>query len=502
MENFDIKPHIVESMTEIFETMLSLSVELADVAAPDISEKNRMVSAVNFTGGVNGALNIQVKTDFAVTMAASMQGIDIEEIKSDEEIKDLIAEISNILGGNLKSALNDAGYPCGISTPAITYGTDFSIESLNLQKFKRFLFKCQQDMITVEVGVQERPGADEENKSLAPDASAAPRKLDIEKIQALDVKSKVTDAIIEVFDTMFSIDIGPVDTVELSELRGVRNVGSVSFTGDVNGQINIQMTEEFSRLMTAKMLGMEEEDLESNEETKDMIGEISNILGGNLKSEFSDSGLICEISIPAFTTGRDFIIESFNMKHYDRFAFAHQENIVFVELGIKYSDELQIEKPDGEVVHFSVNEPADEPVETPEKQQALEPQPALQPDTSIPEEPAADIVDRRDEAERQTKFESKPQEEMQAVEDFDLNLLLDIPLEITIELGRSKIKIQELLDLGPGSTVTLSKLEGEPVDVLANDKLIARGEVVLQNKKYGIRITEITSRMTRIQSLT
>jgi flagellar motor switch protein FliN/FliY len=92
-------------------------------------------------------------------------------------------------------------------------------------------------------------------------------------------------------------------------------------------------------------------------------------------------------------------------------------------------------------------------------------------------------------------------EEMKAVEDFDLNLLLDIPLEITVELGRASIPIQELLDLGPGSAVTLSKLEGEPVDILANEKLIARGEVVLQNKKYGIRITEITSRMDRIKSL-
>jgi flagellar motor switch protein FliN/FliY len=92
-------------------------------------------------------------------------------------------------------------------------------------------------------------------------------------------------------------------------------------------------------------------------------------------------------------------------------------------------------------------------------------------------------------------------DDIQAVEDFDLNLLLDIPLEITVELGRNRIRIQELLELVPGSTVSLAKLEGEPVDILANDKLIARGEVVLQNKKYGIRITEITSRMTRIKSL-
>ena len=92
-------------------------------------------------------------------------------------------------------------------------------------------------------------------------------------------------------------------------------------------------------------------------------------------------------------------------------------------------------------------------------------------------------------------------DEIQAVEDFDLNLLLDIPLEVTVELGRNRVRIQELLELSPGSTVSLSRLEGEPVDILANDKLIARGEVVVQNKKYGIRITEITSRMNRIKSL-
>ena len=106
------------------------------------------------------------------------------------------------------------------------------------------------------------------------------------------------------------------------------------------------------------------------------------------------------------------------------------------------------------------------------------------------------------EASKTSLTEEKPPQEIQAVEDFDLNLLLDIPLEITVELGRTRIQIQKLLSLGPGSTVSLSKLEGEPVDILANDKLIARGEVVLQNKKYGIRITEITSQMNRIKSLT
>jgi flagellar motor switch protein FliN/FliY len=121
--------------------------------------------------------------------------------------------------------------------------------------------------------------------------------------------------------------------------------------------------------------------------------------------------------------------------------------------------------------------------------------------SSGPEESAA-----LENTQNETPFETSAgdpngAEEIQAVEDFDLNLLLDIPLEITVELGRNRVRIQRLLELEPGSTVTLSKLEGEPVDILANDKLIARGEVVLQNKKYGIRITEITSRMNRIKSL-
>jgi flagellar motor switch protein FliN/FliY len=86
-------------------------------------------------------------------------------------------------------------------------------------------------------------------------------------------------------------------------------------------------------------------------------------------------------------------------------------------------------------------------------------------------------------------------------EDFGLDILVDIPVELTVELGRTKIPINELLKLQPGSAVKLAKLEGEPVDILANDVLIARGEVVVRNEKYGIRITEITSRAERLKGL-
>jgi flagellar motor switch protein FliN/FliY len=88
-----------------------------------------------------------------------------------------------------------------------------------------------------------------------------------------------------------------------------------------------------------------------------------------------------------------------------------------------------------------------------------------------------------------------------AAEDLGLAMLLDIPVELTVELGRTRMPIHEMLKLRPGSAVKLARLEGEPVDILANDVLIARGEVVVRHEKYGIRITEITSRMERLKGL-
>jgi flagellar motor switch protein FliN/FliY len=83
----------------------------------------------------------------------------------------------------------------------------------------------------------------------------------------------------------------------------------------------------------------------------------------------------------------------------------------------------------------------------------------------------------------------------------NLNFILDIPLEVTIELGRTKMQVNELLKLGQGSVIELSKLAGESLEILANQRLIARGEVVVVNEKYGVRLTEIISPVERIERL-
>lgn len=82
-----------------------------------------------------------------------------------------------------------------------------------------------------------------------------------------------------------------------------------------------------------------------------------------------------------------------------------------------------------------------------------------------------------------------------------LDFILDIPLKVTVELGRTKMPIREILQLGQGSVVELTKFAGEPLEVLVNDKLVARGEVVVVNEKFGIRLTDIISPVERIEQL-
>jgi flagellar motor switch protein FliN/FliY len=85
--------------------------------------------------------------------------------------------------------------------------------------------------------------------------------------------------------------------------------------------------------------------------------------------------------------------------------------------------------------------------------------------------------------------------------DKNLQLILDIPLRVTVELGRTKMPVSELLNLTQGSVIELSKLAGEPMEVYVNEKLIARGEAVVVNEKFGVRLTDIISPTERIEQL-
>ena len=81
------------------------------------------------------------------------------------------------------------------------------------------------------------------------------------------------------------------------------------------------------------------------------------------------------------------------------------------------------------------------------------------------------------------------------------DLLLDVPLEVSVELGRTRVRVQELLDLGQGSVIDLDRLAGEPVDLLVNGHPIASGEIVVVNDHYAVRVVSVHSPTERVESL-
>ncbi len=154
------------------------------------------------------------------------------------------------------------------------------------------------------------------------------------KIEELDLIGFVDHAVSEVFDTMLDMDVEVVVGTEV-EVSGNRIVGTVGFAGQAQGSVIIQVTDPFGRLMTADMLGMEEDEIESDEEVHDVIGELSNMIGGDIKSRLCDAGLTCELSIPSITSGSDFKIESMDWARHEKYAFTHGEHTALVEVYIK-----------------------------------------------------------------------------------------------------------------------------------------------------------------------
>jgi len=97
--------------------------------------------------------------------------------------------------------------------------------------------------------------------------------------------------------------------------------------------------------------------------------------------------------------------------------------------------------------------------------------------------------------------DSRPKKTANDKSSLNLDFILDIPLTLTVELGRNRLLINELLQLGQGSVIELTKLAGEPMDIYVNQRLIARGEVVVVNEKFGVRLTDIVSPAERVNRL-
>jgi flagellar motor switch protein FliN/FliY len=102
---------------------------------------------------------------------------------------------------------------------------------------------------------------------------------------------------------------------------------------------------------------------------------------------------------------------------------------------------------------------------------------------------------------QQHEFENLKEEKNESTAGRDINFLLDIPVELTVQLGTTKMLIKELLQLGQGSVIELEKLAGEPMEIYANSRLVARGEAVVVNEKFGVKLTDIISPSERLTQL-
>lgn len=446
-----IRRTIVSTIVETFDAMMSMTLEAVDDDAPSDLDHNRMVGAIHFGGEVVGVMSFDLSESFARRSAAAMLGISPDGIKTIEEIKDVIGELANIVAGNLKTEFLDAGLTCVISTPSITTGSDFKIDPVDIAPPLAFTFRHADDVVRVELCVKEEIGA---KIDIMSDLSG---QTIMDRIAGVDIKTAVVNSVIDVFYTMLDMEVEAIQQVPDSFTEEARTVGSVTFAGEVDGMFNIQVNDDFGKTMTAAMLGMEVDEVENEEEVFDVIREVSNIIGGNLKSNFVDAGLSCVLSTPSITNGRDFKVSPTHVIKPSRFLFSHKKSVIIVEAGIKRDD-------------AAAAETGQEPDDDGRPLEAVEPGNGSN---------GGDAVD---------PFKN-------------LGLVMNIPLQVTVELGRTKRRINDVLKMGPGSVVEMEQMEGEPVDILVNQTLIAKGFVVVEKEKYGIRISEIVSRRERMKSI-
>jgi len=145
----------------------------------------------------------------------------------------------------------------------------------------------------------------------------------------------ISNVVANVFDTMLSMEVESIEYQPAKINHGNRVVGSVSFAGAVLGNLNLHVDEEFACLMTAAMLGMEIDEVEGDEEVHDVIGELCNMICGDLKSKLCDAGLTCELSIPSITSGNGFKIESRGWERSEHYGFRSQDHSALVAVYIK-----------------------------------------------------------------------------------------------------------------------------------------------------------------------
>ena len=274
------------------------------------------------------------------------------------------------------------------------------------------------------------------------------------KPENVDIKSLIFKIIPQLFNTILNMEVTPSKPTAGSEAGADGPMVTLDFSGDLTGILRMRPATEFARSMTAARSGENTDNDPTVEEMQNALADFMTAAADQIKAVMAEAEFFCEYSSSDAEGATETQSIENDPENLEQLFFQHGENQM---LTLEMALNINKQKADSESAVDALESPTEAPAE---------------------------------------------QQKLKVNQDLDLDLLFDIPIELTVEIGRTKIPINELLKLKPGSAVSLSKLESEPVDILANDTLIARGQVVIQDEKYGIRVTEITSRMDRIKSLT
>lgn len=325
LEAIDLKKLVNTTTKKVFDTMLSMELKYfkSDFDIKDFPPKTdgmRLVGSISLVGLVVVNVSIHVNALFGRIITAAMQ--DVEPISiTDGDVSDAVAELTNMIGGNLKSFFCDTGLDCKSSVPSVTSGHDFKITNKGWNKREILAFRYQLHNILVDVRIKKR------NNIISGGNSS------MKEIKKINMEEFITKTTCDVFKMMLSMDLRAFEPYPCRIDKEQRIVGAVCFAGAIVGCINIQVSHEFSRIMTVAMLGMDEIE---DEAVDDVVGELSNMIGGSLKSKFCDTGMPCELSIPTVTSGKDFKIESMGWTRHECYAFQNSDgHLTYVEIFIK-----------------------------------------------------------------------------------------------------------------------------------------------------------------------
>lgn len=324
----DVRPVAAAAVRDVFDMMLDMELDYLPEMEQPYLYGPRYLGAVDLAGTVQGTVKIQAGVTLAGRMAAAMLGMPGEE-PDELEVRDVLGELTNMVGGAVKSALCDAGFGCELSSPAITTGKDFTAENGALAHVVYLTFYHRDMPFLVEVGLKEGDAIQPEVKG-----GRLPESDRSGAIGRFDIAGGVSGTVTEVFEMMLGMPLEPAEG-GTPDGSGRRFAGAVSFAGQVLGRLSLEVGEGFGRQMAAAMLGMSPSEIEGGEEIKDVVGELTNMVGGNLKSALCDAGLTCELSPPGFTSGHDFEVDLLAMARRETLAFRWGDHVLVVDVGLK-----------------------------------------------------------------------------------------------------------------------------------------------------------------------